>query len=226
MNELLWFGLLFANFFAILLVYRLFGKVGLFAWLPFSVIVANIQVLKTVEIFGLTATLGNIVYATSFLATDILGENYTKREAQKAVYLGLFALIFMTGFMSLSLVFDPSPEDSAHNHLHAIFGLVPRIAAASLLAYWISQMHDVWAYNFWKKRFPGKRRIWLRNNASTMISQLIDSIVFTLVAFTGSFETRVLVEIVVTTYLLKLIVAALDTPLVYLARMWRDRKVV
>ena len=146
MNELLWFGLLFANFFAILLVYRLFGKVGLFAWLPFSVIVANIQVLKTVEIFGLTATLGNIVYATSFLATDILGENYTKREAQKAVYLGLFALIFMTGFMSLSLVFDPSPEDSAHNHLHAIFGLVPRIAAASLLAYWISQMHDVWIH--------------------------------------------------------------------------------
>ena len=74
MNELLWLLMLVVNFGAILVVYRLFGKIGLFIWVPIAAITANIQVLKTVEIFGLTATLGNIVYATSFLVTDILSE--------------------------------------------------------------------------------------------------------------------------------------------------------
>ena len=80
--------MLAVNFGAILIVYRLFGKIGLFIWVPIAAITANIQVLKTIEIFGLTATLGNIVYATTFLVTDILSENYGKSDARKAVAFG------------------------------------------------------------------------------------------------------------------------------------------
>ena len=109
MNELLWALMLSANFIAILLCYRFFGKLGLYIWIPISVIIANIQVLKTVELFGLTATLGNIVYATSFLATDILGENYQVKDARRAVYIGFFALISMTVFMNIAL----SPDGGA-----------------------------------------------------------------------------------------------------------------
>ncbi|PWW30270.1 putative integral membrane protein (TIGR00697 family) [Cytobacillus oceanisediminis] len=82
-----WFGLLFAliNFILVLAMYRLFGKTGLFVWIGFSTVMANLQVVKTVEMFGLTATLGNAMYGTAFLVTDILNEKYGKDEAKKAV---------------------------------------------------------------------------------------------------------------------------------------------
>lgn len=224
MNELYWLLMIVINFGAILLLYRFFGKTGLFCWIPISVILANIQVLKTVELFGITATLGNIVYATSFLVTDILSENYGKKAAGKAVGLGFFSLIAMTVIMNTALLFTPSSEDFAHGALSTIFGIMPRIACASLLAYLISQVHDVWAYHFWKSRFADKKFIWLRNNASTMVSQLIDTLVFTFAAFAGTFSMSVVVQILWTTYVMKLIVAGLDTPLIYIARGWYDRK--
>ena len=210
--------MLLANFLLIILAYKLFGKWGLIMWIPISVIVANIQVIQTVELFGLVATLGNIVYASSFLVTDILSENYGKKEAQKAVWIGFFSLISMTLLMYLALAFKPLAGDEfagvAHDATNTIFSLMPRIAIASLAAYLLSQRHDVWAYHFWRKRFSKDNQIWLRNNLSTMVSQLIDSIVFVLIAFYGVFETPVLVEIFISTYILKFVVAAADTPFV------------
>ena len=221
-NEILWLVMLLANFLLIILAYRLFGKWGLIMWIPISVIVANIQVIQTVKLFGLAATLGNIVYATSFLVTDILSENYGKQEAKKAVWIGFFSLISMTLLMNLALEFIPLAGDDfapvAHEATSTIFSLMPRIAIASLTAYLLSQRHDVWAFHFWKNRFPNERQLWLRNNLSTMISQLIDSSVFVLIAFWGVYETAILFEIFLTTYLLKWVVAAADTPFVYWAR--------
>ncbi|MDC7123974.1 MAG: queuosine precursor transporter [Spirochaetales bacterium] len=223
MNTLLWFIMLIINFIAIMTAYRLWGKIGLFIWIPISVIAANIQVVKTVEIFGFIATLGNIVYATSFLVTDILNENYGKKEASKAVWMGFFSLISMTVLMQLALLFIPDESDFTQSSLKTIFGLMPRIAIGSLTAYLISQTHDVWAYNRIKAKWPEKKFIWLRNNASTMVSQLLDSIVFTFIAFFGQFEFPVLIEIALTTYIFKWIVAAFDTPFLYLAKEWKDK---
>lgn len=220
-NELLWLLMLAVSFACIMLVYRLFGRIGLFVWVPIAAIIANIQVVKTIEVFGLTATLGNIVYAGGFLATDILSENHGERDARRAVYFGFVGIITVTLLMNLALLFEPAPADFAHTSLTTVFSLLPRVTAASLVAYAISQLHDVWAYAHWKRRFPARRMIWLRNNLSTAVSQLIDSVVFTLAAFAGVFSTEVLVEIVVTTYVLKLLVALLDTPLIYLAERWR-----
>lgn len=221
-NELLWLAMLLANFLLIILAYRLFGKWGLIMWIPISVIVANIQVIQTVKLFGLAATLGNIVYATSFLVTDILSENYGKQEAKKAVWIGFFSLISMTFLMNLALEFIPLAGDEfagvAHDATSTIFSLMPRIAVASLTAYLLSQRHDVWAFHFWKNHFPKDRHLWVRNNLSTMISQLIDSSVFVVIAFWGVYEGSILFEIFLTTYLLKWVVAAADTPFVYWAR--------
>ncbi len=139
------------------------------------------------------------------------------------MFIGLFSLVAMTVLMNLALFFTPAPDDFSQDSLAVIFGFMPRIAAASLLAYLVSQMHDVWAYDFWRKRFPGLRFIWLRNNASTMVSQFIDSTVFTVLAFWGVFPAGVLVQIFWTTYLLKWIVGVADTPFIYLARRWHDQ---
>lgn len=223
MNELYWLLLLLLSFAAILLAYRIFGKTGLYVWTPIAVIVANIQVLKTIELFGVVATLGNIIYATSFLATDILSENHGKKDAQKAVAIGFFSLIVMTVFMQVALLFTPHSSDFAHKSLSTLFSIMPRIAVASLVAYLISQLHDIKAYHFWKTKFPATKHIWLRNNASTMVSQLLDSVVFSTIAFYGVFPMNVFLEILITTYLLKWLVAALDTPLLYLAKSMHSR---
>ncbi len=217
-NEILWVFLLLANFMSILLAYRLFGKTGLYIWIPIATILANIQVLKMVNLFSIGVTLGNITYASSFLVTDILSENYDRKSAGKAVFMGFFSLLATVVIMNIALLFKPNEFDFIQESLANIFAVLPRIALASLIAYGVSQFHDVWAYNFWKSLFPAERFIWLRNNASTMVSQLIDSVIFTFIAFWGLLPQEEFVQILVTTYVLKWIVAAVDTPFLYAAR--------
>ena len=216
-NEILWLIMMLTNFLCIMAMYRLWGKQGLLCWIPVSVILANIQVVKLVSLFGITSTLGNIVYASAFLVTDILSENHGREEAKKAVYIGFFSLIVMTVIMNLALMFTPHPDDFAQKSLETIFNIMPRLALASLVAYGMSQFHDVWAFHWWKERTGGKH-LWLRNNLSTLVSQAIDSLVFTLVAFYGTVPNGVLGEIFISTYILKFVVALCDTPFVYWAR--------
>lgn len=214
-NDLLWIILLVANFVGVLIAWAAFGRTGLFVWIALAGVTANLQVSKTIEIFGLTATLGNIVYAGSFLATDILNERFGAPSARRGVWVGFFAVVSVTVLMVLALEFAPAESDTMQPALVQVFGVLPRIAIASLAAYLVSQQHDVWAYNFWRRVMPGP--MWVRNNLSTAVSQLIDSVVFTVAAFVGVFPIGVLLQIVLTTYLIKLAVALLDTPVLYLA---------
>ncbi len=221
---LLWLGLMLINFIAILIFYKLFDETGLYVWIAISAIIANIQVIKTIELFGLVVTMGNIIYGTSFLATDILSEIYGKDKAKKGVYIGLLTLVSMTIVMQVSLMFEPHASDFAQSSLEVIFGIMPRIAFASLVAYFLSQIHDIWAYNFWKEKLPDLKFLWIRNNASTLVSQLIDSAIFTFIAFYGVFSRQVFLEIFITTYVLKLFVAVLDTPFIYIATLINKTK--
>lgn len=225
MNELLGAAMILFCFSALLLVYRFFGKTGLFVWIPISVIIANIQVQKTVELFGITCTLGNILYASSFTVTDILSENYGKKEARKAVLIGFFSLIFSTLLFQATLLFKPAPSDWAQMHMDGLFSLMPRLIAASVAAFAVSQTHDVWSYHFWKRILPEKKWIFVRNNMSSLVSQALDTLVFVSVAFYGLYEGRVLLEIFLTTYAIKAFVTLCDTPLVYAAvRLQRFEK--
>jgi hypothetical protein len=128
--------------------------------------------------------------------------------------------------MNLALLFIPAQSDIAQGPLQAIFSLMPRIAGASLAAYLISQLHDVWAFHLWKKKFPAAGMLWLRNTASTLVSQLIDTVVFTFAAFLGRYPFPIVLEILWTTYIIKLIVALLDTPFVYIASSWKRKEKV
>ncbi|KKB37698.1 queuosine precursor transporter [Bacillus thermotolerans] len=215
-----WFALLFVivNFTIFLIMYRLFGRVGLFVWIGAATVLANLQVVKTVELLGLTATLGNTMYGSAFLATDLLNERYGKEDAKKAVWLGFFTLLMMTIIMQMVLLFEPASTDFAQEPMEQLFGLLPRIAAGSLAAYLISQMVDVHIFSYLQKKFPKDSQFWIRNNASTMISQLIDTLIFTSIAFLGTYPTDVWLQIFLTTYILKWIVALLDTPFGYLAK--------
>lgn len=222
MNELLGAVMILFCFGALLLTIRFFGKTGLFIWIPISVIIANIQVQKTVELFGMACTLGNILYASSFTVTDILSENYGKSEAKKAVWIGFFSLIFSTIFFRATLLFEPAATDFIQSSLENVFQLMPRLIVASLGAFAVSQLHDVWAYHFWKRLLPSTKWIFLRNNLSSLVSQALDTLVFVAVAFYGIYENSVLGEIFLTTYLLKALITICDTPIVY-AAVWLHR---
>jgi queuosine precursor transporter len=216
----IWFGLVFVliTFSCLLIMYRMFGRTGLFVWIGISTILANLQVVKTIEIFGLTATLGNAMYGTAFLVTDILNEKYGKEDAQKAVWLGFFTLIVMTIIMQLALLFQPHPDDFAQESLATIFGIIPRIALGSLVAYLVSQFTDVYIFTYLKQKFPTDSQFWVRNNGSTMVSQLLDTLVFTSIAFLGEYPMDVWFEIFITTYLLKWVISLMDTPFGYIAK--------
>ncbi|MGL4392300.1 MAG: queuosine precursor transporter [Fusobacteriaceae bacterium] len=217
-NEKLWLLMLVANFSFIMFVYAKFGKVGLYVWVPISTILANIQVIILVELFGMSATLGNILYAGGFLVTDILSENYGDKEAREAVKLGFFSMVAMTVIMKVAISFAPSADGLKNlESVKFIFDFMPRLLVAGLIAYGISQTHDIWAYKFWYKMFPAVKHIWIRNNFSTVVSQIIDSFIFVTVAFYGVFPFDVLVKIFVSTYVIKFMVALLDTPFIYLA---------
>jgi len=216
-NEFLWMIFVVLDLTSAIIIYRFFGKVGLFGLIVMSGIVCNIQVVKLVELFGFTATLGNVLYASIFFATDILSEMYGKKEARKGVLLGFVTLVVATLWMQIALLFKPSPYDTMDPALRKIFSIMPRITIASITAYLLSQFHDVWAFHFWKRKTKGKF-LWLRNNASTMVSQAIDTVVFTTIAFLGTVNTSTFLSIMLTTYFLKWLVAIFDTPFLYLAK--------
>lgn len=218
-NELLWFIYLSIDLTLAVLIYRTLGKEGLIGLIVTEIILSNILVMKLINIFGITSTLGNITYATIFFSTDILSERYGKREAQRAVWVGFAASVISLVIIKFALTLKPAPQDTANKYLVGLFRLYPRVLFASWTAYIVSQNHDVWAFHFWKRKTHG-RFLWLRNNASTMVSQLIDSVLFVTIAFLGVFPASIFIEVLLTTYFIKWIIAAFDTPFIYLSIWW------
>ncbi|MCR8962678.1 queuosine precursor transporter [Brevibacillus halotolerans] len=217
----LWFGIGFVlvNFVLFLLCYRFFGKVGLYAWIGFATVLANIQVVKIVELFGFAMTLGNTMYATIYLCSDLLNEKYGQEQAKKAVWFGFFTLIATTIIMQMALRFVPHPDGLAkQDALAMIFGIMPRLVIASLTSYFISQFLDVRIYTFLKKICPKPNQLWIRNNGSTLISQLVDTVLFCTIAFLGVLPMDTWFDILLTTYLIKFVVSAASTPIIYIAR--------
>lgn len=222
-NEAIWFLYILINYSFVLLAYRLWGKIGAMIFVPISIIIANIQVTKLVVLFGLETTLGNIAYSTIFIVSDIISENYGKKEAKKIVGLGFITLIFTTLVMNIALAITPSSYDSAQVHLKAIFTPLIRLTIASLTAYVVSSTADILLYQLIKKIKPDFKDIWLRNNVSTLISQILDNVVFNFMAFLGVLDLKIIISIILSTYILKIITSLFDTPFVYLAAYWKKK---
>ncbi|ETT60314.1 hypothetical protein BSK66_27105 [Paenibacillus odorifer] len=220
MFNLLW-GVLFVivNFAFFLLCYRLFGKSGMYAWVGIATVIANIQVAKTIAMpFDIVMTLGNTMYVTLYMTSDLLNEKYGRAEARKAVWFGFFTLLMTTVIMQMVLVFKPQETDIAQSSLETIFGLMPRLAVGSLTAYFISQFLDVRLYSWIRKYYSTSSQLWIRSNGSTMISSFVDTLIFCTIAFAGLYDWNVWLEILLTTYLAKFLLTAVSTPILYIAR--------
>ena len=213
----------------VLLVYRLFGKSGLYCFTAIATITANIEVLIMVDAFGMEQTLGNILFASTFLVTDIISEVDGKKAAQKAVNIGIFTSVFFIVVSQSWLLYRPSASDWAQPAIKEIFSNTPRLMIVSVLVYAICQRFDVWAYHKWwaitKKHFNGDSRkaLWLRNNGSTLISQLLNTLLYTFGAFWGMYQFPTLVSIALASYVIFIITSIADTPFVYLARKMHEK---
>ena len=234
--EITWLLFLIFCFTSILILLKLFGKVGIYLYTAIAVIAANIQILKIVKFpfFDEPVALGTILFASTFLCTDILAEYYGAKSAKKNILLGFSGFLLMTILMLFTIGFKPLSEITFGNkydwaittqeNLLAIFMPFPIFFAASMIAYLSSQFFDVWFFEKISK-FTNKKFLWLRNNFSTIVSSLVDNTIFSIFAWIIfnpnplDFNT-VLFTYILGTYFLRIFIAFLDTPIIYLAKFF------
>lgn len=177
-------------------------------------LVANIIAVKLIGVNGWVVPVAVIAYPLTFLVTDTIAELYGRRIATRVVWLGFAVNVLMVALIYLGKIIPPASFWEGQDAYNTMLGSVPRIVLASMLAYLASQHHDVFAFNFWRRLTNG-RFLWLRNNASTMVSQGIDTVLFITVAFAGTIPLQVLFNMIIGQYVIKLVIAILDTPLCY-----------
>ena len=223
-TELIWLCCLVLDLGFSLLMYRFFGLRGLYGVVVLSILMANLHGPKLTIVFGLQTSLGVIIYSGIYFATDLIGEKYGRREAGKAVLVGFAASIMLLLITSLGLLFPPSdkPETAmfsaeVHEAMRVLFQYTPRFVIGSLLAYLISQSFDVWVYHF-IRRYTGEKHLWLRNNGSTMMSQALDTFVYSVLVWWGTVSLSTALMLGLAKYFFKVLIALMDTPFLYLAK--------
>ncbi|MEE4311919.1 MAG: queuosine precursor transporter [candidate division KSB1 bacterium] len=183
----------------------------LFALFIAGLTIASVLAGKIIDLFGFYVPAGVIAYSITFIATDVISEIWGRAKANFAVFSGFCALVLVMILVNIAMVLKPAPFWQGQDAFRSVLSGTSRIIIASFIAYLVSQFHDVWAFHFWKKVTHG-RYLWLRNNLSTMVSQLIDTALFITIAFYG--EQPVL-HLIFGQYVIKLLIAVVDTPVVY-----------
>lgn len=173
-------------------------------------------------------SVGILTVPVMFLVTDVVAEVKGKTEARKFVNVGIITMIFVLiiTIISVMLPADPTRAWFSQDAYEKIFGTTIRIIIASIVAFALAQYHDVWAFHFWKEKTKG-RFLWFRNNASTFVSQFIDSTVFMFIAFYGpanGFDAIFIFSLILPYWIFKILFAMLDTPLVYTGVRWLKEK--
>jgi uncharacterized integral membrane protein (TIGR00697 family) len=232
--EAIWVLVLLVSFGSILVMLRYFGEAGMFAYIAIAVIGANIQVIKPVQfsVFPAPVALGTILFASTYLATDILTEFFGPDRARRAVMLGFFALLLWTVLMVLTLGYRPlTAEEAGSDYAWALgvqdamlllFKPAPALLVAGMTAYLVSQLNDIWIYQLVRRLTRG-RHLWLRASLSTMVSALVDNTVFSVLAWVVLAPEPVgwrplIFTYLLGTYSLRLVLALLESPFMYAAR--------
>lgn len=216
MNLFLGIVSLILTFSLVVLVEKFFKKEGLYVWIGISTIIANIIVCKSVDIMGITTGLGNVMFASSFLATDILCEKYSAKDGKKAIILGVVSQLIFISTTLLALSYAPSDVDISNESMKTLFTINFRVSLASIGMYFVSNIADIYLFEKLKKKFPNK--LWLRNNISTMVCNSLENYFFTFFAFAGIFDIGTMLEMATFASLLEIIIAACDTPFLYIAK--------
>ncbi|MCQ1534610.1 queuosine precursor transporter [Methanosarcina sp. KYL-1] len=187
-----------------------------------SLLIGNLLGSKLINVFGIVTSVGVFGYPPTFLITDIVEEVKGREVTRVFVNAGFLSLCIAVFFVFVSTGLPPASVYLNNEAYNSVFSNSMRIILASMTAFLISQYHDLWAFNFWKQKTNG-RHLWLRNNLSTIVSQLIDSTVFMFIGFyhlTPGLDAFYVLSMVLPLWVLKVCFALLDTPFVYLGVRW------
>jgi hypothetical protein len=227
-QEFLWLITVIYDLGLALILYRFFGKYGLYVAVVLGIVLGNLQGGKVSELvlFGSTfkVSMGAILYSGIYFATDVLNEKYGRKEANRAVMLGFVANIAVMITLVLSVQFKPSNITGSalevHNAISVLAYYSPAFVIGSLTAYLISQTFDVWFFNKIKS-YTGESKLWLRNNLSTMTSQLIDTMIYQCTwVFATGMEWKTAFALSASKYVFKVLIAAIDTIFIYWVKKW------
>lgn len=174
--------------------------------------IASVLASKVITVFGLFVPAGVLAYSVTFVCTDVISEIWGRKRAGDAVLGGFVALVCVLILVRLSLAWPQAPFWTNAAAFDSILGSTSRIIVASFIAYIVSQYHDVWAFHFWRQK-TGERHLWLRNNLSTAVSQFLDSFIFVTIAFYGVMPVW---PLIFGQWIIKMAIAVLDTPVIYL----------
>ncbi|HBF4570284.1 TPA: queuosine precursor transporter [Clostridioides difficile] len=179
-----------------------------------SLVVSNIVAGKVIDIFGLIVPAAVVAYPLTFLCTDVIGEIWGKEEANRTVKRGILMQLFSLLLITIAIALPSASFAQEYgNNLKVVLGQNVRFVLASLTAYILAQSNDVFIFHKLKDKFRGKHK-WLRNNASTMLSQLIDTAIFITIGFWGTVPS--ILTMIMSQYVVKFCLALLDTPFFYL----------
>lgn len=190
-----------------------------------QVLASKLAVLSLPVIGALVFPAGTVAYAGTFFASDVMAELHGREDAHRMVNAGFAMNFVLLGLVYLAIAWPAAKGSIDPGQFAAVLGASTNIIAGSLFAYIVSQHWDVLVFHRLRKLMDG-RRLWVRNLTSTGTSQLIDTVLFTAVAFWVAptafgigvaLPVGVLVSIVVGQYIVKAVIAAIDTPLVYAA---------
>ena len=194
----------------------------LFALFITSMVLVNTIGTKIISLFDIRLSVGIFFIPILFLVTDIIGEVKGKKRALFFVRTSIIMLLFMFLMVALCVSITPHPSYSLNEEYRAIFGSTLRMTIASLISFTISQNIDIFIFSFFKK-ITKEKHLWIRNNISTMISQLVDTTIFMFIAFyhiSPKFNVAFIISLIIPYWGFKIIFALLDTPLCYLGVNW------
>ena len=215
----------------LLVLMRAFGAVGLMVYAPIAVIAGNIQALTATKFsfFAHPVALGTVAFSSLFLCSDILTENYGKSKAQQSVWLAFTGMLLLTIMMLVTLSYPTVSGgiyqrfQTAHDAISILFMPAPAILIASLVAYVVAQLNDIWIFAAISRLTAGKL-LWLRTLASTIIGAFIDNLVFSSLAWIilapnpldwhTTFYTYVL-----GTFFIRVGISVVGVPFIYLSRL-------
>ncbi len=193
------------------------GKAWVQSYVVMIALLLGITDAKVVMVYGLPITLGTALYATIFLAMDVLTENFGRKAAFETVKVSIFAALMFQFFLQAIRIAVPAEDVIAlSGAMDAVFTTSARLVFAGLFVFCLSQSLDIWIYER-IRRWTGDKHLWLRNNGSTIISQLFDTYAFAFLAFYGAFDGWL--HLACVAYGVKVMVALADTPFAYLSRV-------
>lgn len=222
MNNILLIISIIGVFSIMLIIKKFLGKEGIIGWMGIASILANLLLIKSIDVLGISATLGNVLFASNFLATDILTENYGYKEAKKGVRFGIIAVVVFMIVTQVALLYVPNSEDAAQSSFELLFSFVPRISLASISMFALSNKIDIRLYEWLRKKSNGKK-MWLRNNICTIICNGGENFLFYLMAFLGVMDIGTILTIALSATIIEVLIALCDTPFLYISKKVKDK---